>query len=189
MKRPEWKETQEENNSERFVFPHEKILETDLTRIQGCAISGDRLLEAIPGERGAIHPFLQAIALDRAQVARVLDGLLVNIRFARLWEQLLAPALHPGDLVVRDHLSRDESAKAIQAIVAIGARLAYVPPDSLDLNLIKNLFSKLKQLIKVSSTTETPTNRFHFCQDNHANHHRRHRGNVQSRWTRGNEKE
>jgi transposase len=63
-------------------------------------------------------------------------------------EQMLAPALSPGDVVVLDNLAAHKVAGVEEAIRAVGASLLYMPPYSPDLNPIEQLFSKLKALLR-----------------------------------------
>ena len=123
-------------------------LKTNLTRLRGWAKGGDRLVEAIPGGKWHTNTLVQAIALDGTRAAMVLDGPINGNSFAGFCEWLLVPSLHPGDLVVMDNLSSHRSARAIEAIEAVGARVVYLPPYSPDLNPIENIFSKVKQLIR-----------------------------------------
>ena len=60
-------------------------------------------------------------------------------------EQILAPALRPGMVVVMDNLPCHKVAGVAEAIQAAGCRLEYLPPYSPDLNPIENAFSKLKR--------------------------------------------
>jgi transposase len=63
-------------------------------------------------------------------------------------EQMLAPALKPGDVVVLDNLAAHKVAGVQDAIRAVGASLLYLPPYSPDLNPIEQLFAKLKALLR-----------------------------------------
>jgi transposase len=63
-------------------------------------------------------------------------------------EQLLAPSLQPGDIVVMDNLSSHKVDGVRRAIKAKGAFLLYLPPYSPDLNPIELAFSKLKALLR-----------------------------------------
>ena len=63
-------------------------------------------------------------------------------------EQMLAPALSRGDVVVLDNLTAHKVAGVAEAIRAVGASLLYLPPYSPDLNPIEQLFSKLKALLR-----------------------------------------
>jgi transposase len=135
-------------NPEQLVFLDETGVKTNLTRLRGWSDVGRRLVEAIPGGHWETCSLVQAIALDGTRAAMVLDGPMNSNSFVGFCEWLLAPSLHPGDLVVMDNLSSHKSQRAIRAIETVGARAVYLPPYSPDLNPIENIFSKLKQLIR-----------------------------------------
>jgi transposase len=63
-------------------------------------------------------------------------------------EQVLAPALEPGDAVVMDNLSPHKVAGVKEAIQAVGASVLYLPSYSPDFNPIEQLFAKLKALLR-----------------------------------------
>jgi transposase len=78
----------------------------------------------------------------------VLDGPMTGPAFKAYVEQLLAPALSPGDVVVLDNLAVHKVDGVRQAIAAVGAFILYLPPYSPDLNPIEQLFAKLKALLR-----------------------------------------
>jgi transposase len=63
-------------------------------------------------------------------------------------EQLLAPSLEPGDIVVMDNLGSHKGQAVRRVIGAAGAKLFFLPPYSPDLNPIVQLFAKLKTLLR-----------------------------------------
>ena len=146
--RVDWRSSQETVDPERLIFLDETSLKTDLTRVRGWAEGGKRLVEAVPAGKWNTNTLVQAIALDGTRAAMILDGPIDGNSFAGFCEWLLAPRLHPGDLVVLDNLSSHKSIAASRAIEAAGARFIYLPPYSPDLNPIENIFSKFKQLIR-----------------------------------------
>jgi transposase len=131
-----------------LIFLDETSLRTDLTRLRGWAEGGSRLVEAIPAGKWNTNTLVQAVALDGTRAAMLLDGPINGDSFAGFCDWLLAPSLHPGDLVVLDNLSSHKSLAATKAIESVGARFIYLPPYSPDLNPIENIFSKFKQLIR-----------------------------------------
>jgi transposase len=66
-------------------------------------------------------------------------------------EQVLVPALEPGDVVVMDNLPAHKAAGVRDAIETAGARLLFLPPYSPDFNPIENAFSKLKALMRAKA--------------------------------------
>lgn len=105
-------------------------------------------MEAVPSGKWQTSTLVQAVALDGTRAAMVLDGPMNSQSFTGFCQWLLAPALHPGDLVIMDNLSSHKAVAAVEAIEAVGAEVIYLPPYSPDLNPIENIFSKVKQLIR-----------------------------------------
>jgi transposase len=68
--------------------------------------------------------------------------------FLAFMEQVLCPALQPGDVVVMDNLSSHKIPAVRARIENAGAELLYLPPYSPDLNPIEKAWAKLKQLLR-----------------------------------------
>ncbi len=71
-------------------------------------------------------------------------------------EQLLAPSLRPGDIVIMDNLPVHKVQGAREAIEAVDASLLYLPPYSPDFNPIDMAFSKLKALLRAAAARTIP---------------------------------
>ena len=78
----------------------------------------------------------------------VLDGPMTAAWFLAYAEQVLAPNLKPGDVVILDNLPAHKGHEVRLAIEAAGATLRYLPPYSPDFNPIENAFSKLKAFLR-----------------------------------------
>jgi transposase len=78
----------------------------------------------------------------------VFEGALNGQRFRAYIEQMLAPTLAPGDIVLLDNLRSHKVAGIAEAITARGAQLIYLPPYSPDLNPIEQAFAKYKALLR-----------------------------------------
>ncbi len=63
-------------------------------------------------------------------------------------DQVLAPCLKPGHVVVWDNLSVHKSADAQRRIEARGGQLLWLPPYSPDFTPIEQAFSKLKTALR-----------------------------------------
>ena len=70
--------------------------------------------------------------------------------FLAYLDEVLCPALRPGDVVVMDNLSAHKVQGVQQRIEAAGAEWLYLPPYSPDLNPIEKAWSKLKQLLRTA---------------------------------------
>jgi len=146
--RRDWQECQARVDPRRLVFLDESGLKTNLTRLRGWTLGGERLTEAVPAGHWETSTLVQAMSLNGTQAAMVLDGPMNAVSFAGFCRWLLVPTLSPGDIVVMDNLSSHKSREAVAAIESAGAKVVYLPPYSPDLNPIEMAFSKLKQLIR-----------------------------------------
>jgi len=65
-------------------------------------------------------------------------------------EQVLAPPIKPGDIVILDNLGSHKAKVTRQIIKAAGARLWFLPPCSPDLNPIEQTFAKIKHCMRIA---------------------------------------
>jgi transposase len=65
-------------------------------------------------------------------------------------EQVLVPALRPGDVVVLDNLAAHKQPEVRAAIEQAGALLRFLPPYSPDFNPIELAFAKLKAFLRAA---------------------------------------
>ena len=97
---------------------------------------------------------LQKKSLHAWPVARfVLDGPMNGEAFLVYVEEVLAPSLSPGDLVVIDNLPAHKIEGVRKRFEATGARLLYLPPCAPDLNPIELALAKLKALLRKAART------------------------------------
>lgn len=87
----------------------------------------------------------------------VLDGAMTGRAFRACVEQLLVPALTPGDVVVMDNLAAHKVAGIREAVAAAGASLLYLPPYSPDLDPIEQVFAKLETLLRQAAARSRET--------------------------------
>jgi transposase len=95
--------------------------------------------------------FIAALRHDRLDAPWVIDGPINGDLFATDVEQVLAPTLAPGDIVILDNLASHKGRRARRAIRQAGAHLLFLPPYSPDLNPIEQLFAKLEHLMRAAS--------------------------------------
>jgi transposase len=132
----------------RFVFLDETAATTAMTRLSGWGKRGVRLVDAAPWGHWKTSTVIAGLRSDGVIAPCVLDGAMTGELFRAYVEQILAPALTPGDVVVMDNLPVHKVAGVEAAIRAAGASLLYLPSYSPDLNPIEQLFAKLKALLR-----------------------------------------
>lgn len=92
--------------------------------------------------------FVAGLRVDSLTAPCAIDGAMDGITFRAYVEQILAPTLELGDIVIMDNLAAHKVEGVRQAIEARGAELRYLPPYSPDLNPIEQAFAKLKALLR-----------------------------------------
>jgi transposase len=146
--RESWFDGQADLDPERLIFIDESGLSTKMARLRGWAPEGKRCRAAIPHGHWKTITFVGGLTLCGFIAPMLLDGPMNGECFRAWVEQMLAPMLRPGDVVIMDNLSGHKVSGVRQAIEQRGARLLYLPPYSPDLNPIENGFAKLKALVR-----------------------------------------
>jgi transposase len=131
-----------------LVFIDETWAKTNMTRRHGRCARGRRLIAKVPHGHWRTLTFLAALRCDRIDAPCVIDGPINGRSFLAYVEQILAPTLSPGDIVVLDNLGSHKGQAVRRAIRAAGAKLFFLPPYSPDLNPIEQVFAKLKALLR-----------------------------------------
>lgn len=119
-----------------------------MSRRQGRALRGTRVIAQVPHGHWKTTTFVGALRVTGLTAPLVLDGPMNGRVFLAYVQQQLVPTLRPGDTVIMDNLAAHKVAGVRVAIESVGARLAYLPPYSPDLNPIELAFAKLKQLLR-----------------------------------------
>ena len=116
--------------------------------LRGWGPKGKRLRGFALNGRWRTLTFLGALRCDRLTAPCVFNGPINGETFRAYVQQLLVPALKPGDIVVMDNLGSHKSKAVRHAISAAGARLFFLPKYSPDLNPIEQAFAKIKHWMR-----------------------------------------
>jgi transposase len=119
-----------------------------MTRLYGRSPGGQRIHEGTPGGHWKILTILGAMSLRGMIATMTIEEATDADIFLAYVEQVLCPALKPGDVVVMDNLSSHKVSGVRKLIEKAEAELLYLPPYSPDLNPIEKAWSKLKQLLR-----------------------------------------
>jgi transposase len=130
------------------VFVDETGAATNMARHYGRGPRGKRIDGPVPHGHWKATTFVGGLTNHGIVAPYVTDGAMNGAIFKAWVEQMLAPALRPGDIVIMDNLAAHKVAGVREAIEAQGAELRYLPPYSPDLNPIEQVFAKLKALLR-----------------------------------------
>ena len=132
------------------MFIDETWIKTNMAPIRGWGPKGVRLTGFAPDGRWRTLTFLAALRLNALTAPCVVDGPINGAFFRAYIEQFLVPTLRPGDIVVLDNLGSHRSRAIRSAILTAGAKLAFLPPYSPDLNPIEQVFAKVKHWMRTA---------------------------------------
>jgi len=131
-----------------LVFLDESSINTGMTRVYGRGACGERVVDYTPDVRFERTTILSSVRANGEMVPLVFEGTLNGDIFREYIAQCLAPALKQGDIVIMDNLSSHKVKGVIDPIIAVGAKVMYLPPYSPDLNPIEMLWSKMKAYLR-----------------------------------------
>jgi transposase len=131
-----------------LIFIDETWAKTNMTRLRGRALRGQRLIDKSPHGHWKTTTLIAALGIDGITCSTVVDGAVNGDIFEAFVEHVLVPELQRGDVVIMDNLSSHKRQRTRDLIEATGAALEFLPPYSPDLNPIEMVFSKIKQLLR-----------------------------------------
>jgi transposase len=142
--RAEWTARQAGLDPARLVFIDETWVTTNMARRYGWGPTAERVAGAVPHGHWKTTTFVAALRADGFVAPMAIDGAITGELFRAYVEQVLAPTLRRGDVVVMDNLQCHKVAGVAEAVRRAKARVVYLPAYSPDLNPIEQAFSKLK---------------------------------------------
>ncbi len=140
----------------RLVFVDECGANTAMTRTHGRAPVGQRVYTDTPGRWDSIT-LTCGLRLSGVTATLAFPGATNASVFETYVEEVLAPELKRGDVVIWDNLKPHESEEAIEAVEAAGARVVPLPPWSPDLTPIEEMFSKVKGSVRSAAARTKET--------------------------------
>ena len=132
----------------RFVFVDECSTNTSLSPLYAWSPKGQRARCRVPRNYGPNVTLLASMTHEGIGPCLVVEGATTREVFETYIEQMLRPALRPGQVVVMDNLSSHKGERVHKLIEERGCKLLYLPPYSPDLNPIEEAFSKVKGLLR-----------------------------------------
>ena len=146
--RDEWIAEQARLDVTRLVFIDEAGAKTNMTRMYGRSLKGERVYDYAPHGHWCTTTMISSIRFNGDTACMAVDSATSADVFRAYAEHVLAPTLRPGDIIVLDNLSAHKGKTAIQIIESTGAQVKFLPPYSPDLNPIEKMWSKVKQLFR-----------------------------------------
>ena len=131
-------------DASKLVFLDETGAKTNMTRLYARSRRGQRCVDHAPYGHWNTTTLVAAISWQGLLAPMVLDGPMNREAFVAYVEQMLAPALEPGMIVVMDNLAAHHAPSITGLLEAVGAQVHYLPPYSPDFNPIEQMWAKVK---------------------------------------------
>jgi transposase len=132
----------------KLVFVDETGSHIAMTPLYAYAPRGQRAKGSVPRNYGASLTLIASLSTQGMGEALMLDGAADAAAFEVYVEQLLAPSLKPGQIVILDNLSIHQGPRVRAAIEARGCCLLFLPAYSPDFSPIEEAFSKVKTFLR-----------------------------------------
>lgn len=143
-----WRKWQYWLRPERLVFIDETCAKTNMTRLYGRSVQGQRLHAGAPAGHWNTTTFIAGLRSDGLCAPMVMDGPMDGAAFEVYVEHFLLPSLQAGDVVVMDNLSCHKNARVREMLKKKGVFHLFLPAYSPDLNPIEQVFAKLKAWLR-----------------------------------------
>lgn len=121
---------------------------TSMTRLYARAPRGERAYGKVPRNRGPNTTLLASMTRRGMGPSLAVEGPTTKAVFEAYVEQVLAPSLRPGQVVILDNLGAHKGERGRELIEGRGCSLLFLPPYSPDFSPIEEAFSKIKALLR-----------------------------------------
>jgi len=119
-----------------------------MTRLYGWGNSSQRVEDYVPDVRFERSSIIATLGVEGINAPMTYTGTLNGDLFRPYIEQVLAPTLETGDIVIMDNCSVHKVDGILDPIYARGAKVLFLPAYSPDLNPIEMAWSKIKSILR-----------------------------------------
>ena len=126
----------------------ETAVNTAMTRRYGRAPRGERVHDSAPRNYGTHTSVIGAMGLRGLVATLTVEGAVDTLCFDAYLEQVLAPRLRPGDVVVLDNLGAHRASRIEEVAAERGAQVLWLAPYSPDFSPIEQCWSKIKAYLR-----------------------------------------
>ena len=146
--RTDWQRRQPDLRRRKIWFLDETGVNLSLARSFGRAFGGHRAMGNVPKNYGQGITVLGAMNRDGQIATLEVRGATDELVMLAFIEEILAPVLNQGDVVVMDNLTSHKTQRVQKAFAELGVEVLYLPPYSPDLNPIEMCRSKFKAILR-----------------------------------------
>lgn len=146
--RAAWREQLKQLDAHKLIVIDECGSNIGLTPLYARAPKGQRAYGSAPRNRGKNTTLIAALTFEGMGESMMIEGAANAVAFERYIEEILAPSLMVGQIVIMDNLAAHKGKKVEQLIQDKGCQLLFLPAYSPDFSPIEETFSKLKNFLR-----------------------------------------
>jgi transposase len=146
--RSTWRDQLKQLDARKLVVIDECGSNIGLTPLYARAPKGLRAYGSAPRNRGKNTTLIAALTFEGMGESMIIEGSATTAAFERYVEEILAPSLIAGTIVIMDNLAADIGKKVEELIQIRGCQLLFLPAYSPDFSPIEETFSKLKTFLR-----------------------------------------
>ncbi len=146
--RAAWREHLKQLDARKLVVIDEGGSNIALTPLYARAPKGARAYGSVPRNRGKNTTLIASLGWSGMGESMIIEGSTNAAAFELYVEEILAPSLTEGQIVIMDNLAAHKGAKVEQLIEARGCQVLFLPGYSPDFSPIEETFSKLKAYLR-----------------------------------------
>ena len=128
------------------------------------APKGKRASGRVPRNRGKNTTLIAALTWSGMGESMIIEGSANAAAFEEYVEEILAPSLTAGQIVIMDNLAAHKGKKVVDLIQARGCQVLFLPGYSPDFSPIEETFSKLKAYLRRIGTRTREALQEAICQ-------------------------
>lgn len=146
--RAAWREQLKQLDARQLIVIDECGSNIGLTPLYGRSPKGERAFGKAPRNRGKNTTLIAALTFEGMGESMIIEGAANTIAFERYIQEVLAPSLMAGQIVIMDNLAAHKGKNVEQLIQGKGCQLLFLPAYSPDFSPIEETFSKLKNFLR-----------------------------------------
>lgn len=148
LKQEKFLEELSTSDQENIVYSDETGLDDNEVVATGWSSRGTRCVAQKKANRTTRYNIAAALNQNQLFAPFLFEGYSNAVVYETYIEQVLAPALKPGMVVVIDNARFHKSKKVIEIIEKAGCRVLFLPPYSPEFNPIEHFWSAIKHNIR-----------------------------------------
>lgn len=146
--RAAWRDQLKQLDACKLVVIDECGSNSGLTPLYARAPKGVRAYGSAPRNRGKNTTLIAALTFEGMGASMIIEGSANAVAFERYVEEILAPSLTAGQIVIMDNLAAHKGKKVEELIQTQGCQVLFLPAYSPDFSPIEETFSKLKTFLR-----------------------------------------